>query len=567
MNPDEVLMMVEALSTGKRLPMDTVFEIMEEALAEAACASYENQYRKQVSIRVDLDRKTCKYKTFRTWRVAPEEGEEIPVSAPSSADGATEEGASEKSEQAAPPASENGEAAPPASENGEAATPVAENGEVPGELEEYNENLHLRLSAAQKKDSSLQVGDVYEEAVSGLKFGRISAQRARQVIVRKVREAERSLVVSEYEGRNGELVNGVIEHVTRDGYIVILNDNVEALLPHTEVVGDERFHSGDRVRAVLYKIDLEARGMRPQLQISRCVDEMLIELFKLEVPEVAEQVIEIRAVAREPGSRAKIAVKTNDGRIDPVGVCVGMRGSRVQAVTGQLNDERVDIILWDDSPQQLVINALSPAQVGAVFMDEGNSAIEVTVAEENLAQALGIRGENVRLASKLVGWKIKIVTPEEAAARSRSAERGRLETLARDLELDLVQAAALQGAGFADLDQVCDAEVQALTAVEGIDEALAVQLQERAENALMVRLLSDETDEEAVQEPADDLLNMEGMDRDLAYTLSRNGIVSMEKLAEQSVDELLEIEGVEEEQARKLILTAREPWFSGESKA
>ncbi|WP_339340166.1 transcription termination factor NusA [uncultured Oceanicoccus sp.] len=412
---------------------------------------------------------------------------------------------------------------------------------------------------AAEKDASLQVGDVYKEQVENVDFGRIAAQTAKQVIVQKVREAERAQVVEEYEHRVGELISGTVKKVTRDNIIVDLGNNAEASLPREELVGREVFRMGDRVRAILQDVRPEARG--PQLFLSRACPDMLIELFKVEVPEISEEVIEIRAAARDPGSRAKIAVKTNDGRIDPVGACVGMRGSRVQAVSGELGNERVDIILWDDNPAQLVINAMAPAEVESIVVDEDTRSMDVAVAEDNLAQAIGRSGQNVRLASELATWTINVMSLEDASEKHQKESGVVISEFMERLDVDQDVAEVLVDEGFTSLEEVAYVPLEEMMGIDGFDEEIAEELRARAKDALLTQAIASEEQLGEV-EPAEDLLNMDGMERHLAFILASKGIITMEDLAEQAIDDLVEIDGLDEQKAGELIMTARAPWFA-----
>lgn len=412
---------------------------------------------------------------------------------------------------------------------------------------------------AAEKDASLQVGDVYKEQVENVIFGRIAAQTAKQVIVQKVREAERAQVVEEYEHRMGELISGTVKKVTRDNIIVDLGNNAEASLPREELVGREVFRMGDRVRAILQDVRPEARG--PQLFLSRACPDMLIELFKVEVPEISEEVIEIRAAARDPGSRAKIAVKTNDGRIDPVGACVGMRGSRVQAVSGELSNERVDIILWDDNPAQLVINAMAPAEVESIVVDEDTRSMDVAVAEDNLAQAIGRSGQNVRLASELSTWTINVMSMEDASDKHEKESGVVIGEFMESLDVDQDVAEVLVDEGFTSLEEVAYVPLEEMMGIDGFDEEIAEELRARAKDALLTQAIASEEQLGEV-EPAEDLLTMDGMERHLAFLLASKGIITMEDLAEQAIDDLVEIEGLDEQKAGELIMTARAPWFA-----
>jgi N utilization substance protein A len=408
-------------------------------------------------------------------------------------------------------------------------------------------------------DASLVPGDIHEEQVENVGFGRIAAQTAKQVIVQRVRDAERAQVVEQYESRVGELIAGTVKKVTRDNVIVDLGNNAEGLLPREQLVGRETFRVNDRVRAILQEISTESRG--PQLILSRSCPEMLIELFKIEVPEIAEEVIQIKAAARDPGSRAKIAVKTNDQRIDPVGACVGMRGSRVQAVSNELDNERVDIVLWDDNPAQLVINAMAPAEVESIVVDEDSGTMDVAVSAENLAQAIGRSGQNVRLAADLTKWTINVMSLEDAADK-HEAEAGQvIQVFVEHLDVDEDVAGILVDEGFTTLEEVAYVPLEEMTAIEGFDDDIAEELRARAKDALLTQAIASE-EELGANEPAEDLLTMDGMDRHLAFILASRGIVTMEDLAEQGVDDLMDVPDMTKERAGELIMTARAPWFA-----
>lgn len=478
-------------------------DIIFEAMEQALATATKKRYEEDSDIRVVIDRESGDYETFRRWLVMPDD-------------------------------------------------------------EMALLGTQFTLEEAHEVDPKLQAGDVYEEKVENVEFGRIAAQTAKQVIVQKVREAERAQVVEEYLDRVGELVNGTVKKVTRDSIIVDLGGNAEALLPREELVGREVFRINDRVRAILADVRPEARG--PQLFLSRACSEMLIELFKIEVPEVSEEVIEIRAAARDPGSRAKIAVKTNDGRIDPVGACVGMRGSRVQAVSGELGNERVDIILWDDNPAQLVINAMAPAEVESIVVDEDTHTMDVGVVEENLAQAIGRAGQNVRLASELTGWTINVMSIEEMAEKHEQESVQIVETFMNALDVDEDVAVVLVEEGFTTLEEVAYVPMEEMVTIEGFDEDIAQELRARAKDALLTQAIASEEQLDSA-EPAEDLLTMEGMEKHLAFILASRGIVTMEDLAEQAVEDLLDIDEITEERAAELIMTARAPWFADEDES
>jgi len=493
----EILLVVESVSNEKGVSPEVIIDALEVALATAT----KKRYDEDVDLRVSIDNTTGEYSTFRRWRV------------------------------------------------------IGDNDEM-----EFPAAL-LHITDAEEKDASLQVGDYYEIPVESVEFGRIAAQTAKQVIVQKVREAERAQVVEAYQSRVGELVNGQVKKVTRDAVIVDLGNNAEAVLPREDWIPRETFRVGDRLRALLKEIRPEARG--PQLALSRTSPVMLIELFKIEVPEIADGVIEILGAARDAGSRAKIAVKTNDGRIDPIGACVGMRGSRVQAVSGELGNERIDIVLWDDNVAQLAINAMSPAEVVSIVVDEETRSMDIAVSADNLAQAIGRGGQNVKLASDLVGWELNIMTEEDAAEKHDQEAGTVMETFMAQLDVDEDVAIVLVEEGFSTLEEIAYVPIEEMIAIEGFDEDIVEELRSRAKSALTVIELANEEELGSV-EPAADLLEMEGMDKRLAFVLAKAGIVTMEDLAEQAVDDLLEIEEMDEVRAGELIMTARAPWFAEE---
>ena len=473
-------------------------DVIFEAIEQALAMATKKRYDEDANIRVVIDRETGDYESFRWWEVMDDDT-------------------------------------------------LAELG------------TQFTLEEAHEKDTGLKAGDVFEEQVENIGFGRIAAQTAKQVIVQKVRDAERALVVEQYRDQVGELVSGTVKKVTRDNIIVDLGNNAEAVMPREELVGREVFRINDRVRAILQEINPENRG--PQLYLSRKCNEMLIELFRIEVPEISEQVIEIRGAARDQGSRAKIAVKTNDGRIDPVGACVGMRGARVQAVSNELDGERIDIVLWDDNPAQLVINAMAPAEVESIIVDEDTRSMDVAVAEVSLAMAIGRNGQNVRLASELTGWKINVMTVDEAEGKQQEESSSLIETFQEKLDVDEDVAMVLVEEGFTSIEEVAYVPLEEMAGIEGFDEDIAEELRARAKDALLTMALASE---EEISEPAEDLLSMDGMDDELARVLAARGIICMEDLAEQAVDELLDIDGMDESKAAELIMTARAPWFAEE---
>lgn len=429
------------------------------------------------------------------------------------------------------------------------------------EAELIDGNKQIELLRAQKQDSSLQLGDIIKEEIPSVAFGRIGVQVAKNIIIKKIREAERAKLTEVYSSKVGQLVVGEVRRVTRDAiFVELLPDNAEAILKRDQLIPKEALRVGDRVRAYLQKVDTTAKG--PALILSRTDDKMLIELFKIEVPEINEDIIEIKAVARDPGSRAKIAVKTNDGRVDPVGACVGMRGSRVQAVSTELKGERIDIVLWDDDLVQFIINSMSPAEVISVVVDEENNQITVTVADEHLSQAIGRNGQNVILASKLSGWRLKIVSESEQDTVSENNYSSMVNLFIEALDIDEDFADLLVQSGITSLEDIINTSVEELLVIEDLDEETIEELKNRANEYLTKQSLLLQEKYKGVK-PAEDLLNLEGMTQDLAYKLASKEIVTQEDLAECSVDELLELcDELNKDKAAKLILDARKPWFS-----
>jgi N utilization substance protein A len=472
-------------------------EIIFEAIEQALAIATKKRYEEGANIRVVIDRETGDYDSFRWWNVVADD-----------------------------------------------------------EMAELG--TQFTTEEAIEKDPTLKVGDTFEEAVENIAFGRIAAQTAKQVIVQRVKDAERELIVNRYIDRVGELLSGTVKKVTRDHIVIDFGDNAEGMLPREELVGREIFRINDRTRAIFQGIRDDTRG--PQLLVSRATPQMLIQLFQIEVPEIAEGIIEIKAAARDPGLRAKIAVKSKDARIDPVGACVGMRGARVQAVSNDLDDERVDIVLWDDNPAQLVINAMAPAEVESSVVDEDTHSMDVAVTGDNLAQAIGRGGQNVRLASELTGWAINVLSIEDALAKQEAESSNFVESLMEALDVDEDVAVVLVEEGFTSLEEVAYVPLEEMSAIEGFDEDIAEELRARAKDALLTRALASEEQLSNV-EPAEDLLTMEGMDPALAYKLTAKSIITMEDLAEQAVDDLMDIDDMDEEKAAALIMTARAPWF------
>ena len=427
--------------------------------------------------------------------------------------------------------------------------------EVVSDEDIEDKGIEICLSDAQAKDNSLDLGSFIKEKVENVEFGRIAAQAAKQVIVQKVREAERAQIVEKYRSVLGELVNGTVKKVTREFLIVDLGDGAEAILSRNELIPGEVFRIGDRLRAVLQEEERENRG--PQLALSRRCPEMVGELFKLEVPEISEQVIEIKAIARDAGSRTKIAVKTNDNRIDPVGACVGMRGSRVQAVSNELGNERLDIVIWDDDPAQLLINSMGPADITSIVLDEVKGTMDVAVTQETLAQAIGKSGQNVRLSSQITGWKLNVIDEDTAEEQEKEKSQSDSITLINKLDVDEGLANALIDQGYRNLESISSASVEELKAIEGFDDEMANLLVNRAKEALLTLAMEISTEEGE----SSDLMDIEGMDMVLALELSQKGINDREELAEQSIEELTGIINLTEEDAGELIMKARAHWF------
>lgn len=490
----EVLYVVKALSNEKAISEDIIIGAMEIALA----ITTKKVNSQDMDVRVAVNRNTGEYDTFRRWTVVDD------------------------------------------------ADPL-----------DYPET-QIYFKEAKEKNPQINVGDVIEEQMPSVEFGRIAAQTAKQVIVQEIRKAERQRVVSAYSEKIGQLITGIVKKVTRDNILLDLGEGAEGIISREEMLPRDAVRTGDRLRAYLYDVHFEARGA--QLFLSRARPEMLVELFKIEVPEIGEQTIEIKAASRDPGSRAKIAVKTNDGRIDPIGACIGMRGARVQAVSSELGGERVDIVLWDDNPAQLVINALAPAEVASIVVDEDTHMMEVAVREDQLSLAIGRSGQNVRLASQLAGWVINVMSEAQAAEKNSAETEGVRELFIEKLDIDEELADILIREGFTTLEEVAYVPIQEMLEIDEFDDEIVEALRERAKDVLLTMAIADEEELGAVQ-PADDLLQMEGITRHLALVFASRGIITMEDLAEQAVDDLADIKELSEEQAAKLIMTARAPWF------
>ncbi len=495
----EILLVVDAVSNEKGVDKEIIFEAIEAALASAT----RKKHGGDIEVRVKIDRETGDYETFRRWLVVDD-----------------------------------------------SETPVLE-----------NPMAEITLSAARETDPEIQPGDYVEEQIESIEFGRIAAQTAKQVIVQKVREAERAKVIDAYQDKVGTLISGIVKRADKGTIVLDLGENAEALIPRSEVIPREVVRVGDRLRAYLYDVRTEMRG--PQLLASRTAPELLIELFKLEVPEINEGAIEIMGAARDPGLRAKIAVRALDPRVDPVGACVGMRGSRVQAVSNELGGERVDIIVWDENPAQFVINAMSPADVVSIVVDEDKHSMDIAVKDENLSQAIGRGGQNVRLASQLTGWELNVMSEEQAQEKAEAEAQEFIQRFMEELDVDEEVAAILVQEGFTSIEEIAYVDESEMLAIEEFDEEIVEELRNRANDALLTKAIAQE---EVLSDtpPAEDLLNMEGMDETLAHRLAARGIVTMEDLAECSVDELMEIEGMDEKRAGELIMAARAPWFAEE---
>jgi len=417
------------------------------------------------------------------------------------------------------------------------------------------ENSAYQIDEEDERSKGLAIGEYYEEPLENLEFGRIGAQAAKQVILQKVREAEREQILQDFLARDEKLVTGVIKRMEK-GNAIIEVGRIESLLPREQMIPKENLRVGDRVRAYLLRIERSGRG--PQLILSRITPEFLVRLFELEVPEIEEGLLEIRSAARDPGLRSKIAVKSNDQRLDPVGTCVGMRGSRVQAVTGELAGERVDIVLWSMEPAQFVINAMSPAEVSSIVVDEDAHSMDVVVEEEQLALAIGRNGQNVRLASELTGWTLNILTVDQAAQKNQEEYAGVSQLFMEKLDVDEEVAEILVQEGFSTLEEIAYVPLAEMNQIDAFDEDTVEELRKRARAALLTEAIAKE---EKVEEAAEDLLTLEGMDDATAHQLAAKGISTMDDLAELAIDELVELTNMDEERAKALIMTARAPWF------
>ena len=486
MESNEILAVVDSVSTEKGIEKEIIFSAIEIAIASAS----QRHFHEDADLYVKIDKNTGEYSTFRNWIVFDESNEE------------------------------------------------------------FHHETHIS-----KIDSDLELGEVFSQQQENITFGRIETQAARQVMLQKVREAEREKVVDQFRSKDNKLVSGSVKRVTRDNIIVDITHEAEALLPRDKLMPGEIYKINDRIRAILQIVEIEGRG--PQLMLNRSCPEMVTELFNIEVPEINEDIIEIRGIARDAGSRSKIAVKTNDGRIDPVGACVGMRGSRVQAVSSELGNERIDIIIYDDNPAQLVINALSPAKVESIVMDEDSRSMEIAVNEDNLALAIGSRGQNIRLASRLVGWDLNIISNEEAEAKVKVDETEFLAKIIDSLSVKEEIAEKLINSGFSSFDDIAYADDDILkTFIDSEDEV--ARIKSASEDAALLEAMVVVTEEEDNIESLSDLK----LDEENIKKLSNKGIKNKDDLAELSIDELQDIIEITSDEASDMIMKAREHWFS-----
>lgn len=469
-------------------------EIVFGALEMALASATKKRIHDEADVRVSVDRNTGSFESFRRWQVVPD-------------------------------------------------------------AEYVNEYLEVPLSEAQADDAEIEVGDFLEEALEPVDFGRIGAQAAKQVILQKIRDAEREQILNDFLERREHVVSGTIKRMER-GNAIVEAGKIEALLPRDQMIPKENLRVGDRVKAYLLRIDRGARG--PQIILSRTAPEFIIRLFDLEVPEISDGLMELKACARDPGLRAKIAVKSNDPRVDPIGTCVGLRGSRVTAVRNEIGGENIDIVLWSADPAQFVIGALSPAEVTSIVVDEERHSMDVVVDEDNLAIAIGRNGQNVRLASELTGWNINLMTQEESAKKSEAEHAVTRVMFIEKLDIDEELADLLIEEGFSTLEEVAYVPLAEMLEIEGLDEEIVNELRNRARNVLLTEAIATE---EKLEEVSEDLLGLDGMDKELAAKLAERGVKTRDDLAELAVDELTEMTGVDEERAKQLIVTARAHWF------
>ena len=484
----ELLLVIETVANEKEVSKELLFAAMEEALAMAT----KKRFEEGADIVVKIDRKTGDYEAFRQWAVVDEDHE----------------------------------------------------------IENYAAELYVDV--AQEKGHDVKIGDILTEPVESVEFGRIAAMTAKQIIMQKVRDEERRIMVSKFRDKVGKIVYGEVKRATRDFLIIDLGNDAEGVLPRKELLPKENYRLNDKLRACILRIDDDAKGH--QIILSRANKKMLHALLILEVPEVAEELMDLVAIARDPGSRAKVAVKSNDKRIDPVGACVGMRGSRIQAIINELQGERVDIVLWDDNPAQFVINALAPAEVSSLVQDEDKQSMQVAVKEDQLSQAIGKNGQNVRLATALTGWHINVIADTVAEKTQQEEEQKSIQLFMEALDIDQDVAEVLIGEGFSSLEEVAYVAREEMLGIDGFDNEICEELQERAKTALISQAL-------AGNKPAENLIVMEGMTAEWADTLAQNEVITMEDLAELAVDDLREIISISEEQAAALIMIARAPWF------
>ncbi len=469
-------------------------EIVFGALELALASATKKRINDEAEVRVSIDRNTGSFESFRRWQVVPDN-------------------------------------------------------------EYVNEFLEIPLSDAQKDDPEVEAGDSIEEALEPIDFGRIGAQAAKQVILQKIRDAEREQILTDFLERGDHVVYGTIKRMER-GNAIVEAGKIEALLPRDQMIPKENLRVGDRVRAFMLRIDRNARG--PQIILSRTAPEFIIKLFDLEVPEIADGLMELKACARDPGLRAKIAVKSNDPRVDPIGTCVGLRGSRVTAVRNEIGGENIDIVLWSADPAQFVIGALSPAEVSSIMVDEEKHAMDVVVDEDNLAIAIGRSGQNVRLASELTGWTINLMTQDESAKRSEAESAETRSIFVQKLDIDEELADLLIEEGFSSLEEVAYVPLAEMLEIDGLDEEIVNELRNRARNVLLTEAI---VTEEQLENVADDLMGLDGMSKELAAKLAGNGVKTRDDLAELAVDELTEMTGIDDERAKELILKARAHWF------
>ena len=473
-------------------------DVVFQALEQAIASASKKRFKGEADVRVQIDRETGEHEAFRRWQVVYEP-----------------------------------------------------------DLE--SEDNQIGITDARDEDPDVQIGDFIEEELEPIEFGRIGAQAAKQTILQKIRDAERDQILNDFLERNEKLINGTVKRV-ENHRVLIESGRVEAALPREQMIPRETFRVGDRIRAFIHKIDRLQRG--PAVVVSRTSPDFIKALFELEVPEIEEGLLEIKSAARDPGVRAKIAVFTNDKRIDPIGTCVGMRGSRVQAVTNELAGERVDIIIWSADPAQFVIGALAPAQVSSIVVDEERHSMDVVVDEENLAIAIGRGGQNVRLASELTGWEINLMTVEQSQEKQAAETVSTRSMFIEKLDVDEEVANILIEEGFSTLEEVAYVPINEMLEIESFDEDTVNELRNRARNSLLTAAIASEESRDGVD---DDLIKREGMSRELAAKLAKAGIKTRDGLAELAVDELLEIESMHDDAAKALIMKAREHWFAEES--